>query len=634
MRRLLFLGLIAFLGCANTLWGATTDSEGMPVVYLRGEFGYSNWAADNDYKFTRDGDTYTLHINALNPVPEGKFKIADEDWNFDFGASYSDMRIEDSGSVDFLAKGGNVYTKGIYSGSISFRYPPQGDLLNVTFDITSTSPDVSLLISGTLPVMYINVYDDASHSHLNDEITDYNLSHKNYFTEAEYWLDVNGCEWMEELGATSIGSEENPLPLQIKARGNWTRVGFSKKPFKIKLDKKQNLLGLTPEKSKHYALLAHADDVNGYLRNFTAFNIGERIGLPWTPAMQPVEIVINGDYRGLYFLTESIRVGDGRVEIAELDDLESDPDLVSGGYIVELDNYEEENQIKLNEKSWATGHYLDALRITYDSPEEYSDIQKRFITDQFSAINNAIGTNNDDAWRYLDIDDAARYYLVWEIISHVEAFHGSTYLYRDRGTNQKWHFSPLWDAGNAFRGHTDQFFYNCDPFGNTWIPSMRENSSFNSKVKETWLWFMQNEYQGIEEDMDEFASHIQIAAKADNKRWSNQPHPKGGQGVANNSDMNSRLREVKELLNAKINWLKSKFGDFTAGSYEEPARDTTPAAELPDYVGARVQQIQNDFDSTATYYNLQGIAVTHLQKGEIYIMVKGNIRRKVLWFGN
>ena len=134
-----------------------------------------------------------------------------------------------------------------------------------------------------------------------------------------------------------------------------------------------------------------------------------------TPAQQPIEVVINGDYRGLYFLTESIRVGDDRVPVTELDDNVSDPALVSGGYLVELDNYEEENQIRMDEKSCVPGLYCDQLRITWDTPELYSDLQKRFVTDQFTAINDRVGANSDELWAYLDLDDAARYYVVEEL---------------------------------------------------------------------------------------------------------------------------------------------------------------------------------------------------------------------------
>jgi len=264
-----------------------------------------------------------------------------------------------------------------------------------------------------------------------------------------------------------------------------------------------------------------------------------------------------------------------------------DPALVSGGYIVELDNYDEDEsaQIQMEEKG-QSDQYKDRLRITFDTPEEYSALQRRFITDQFTAINDNIGENSDDMWRYIDLDDAARYYIVEEIISHTESYHGSTYLFRDRGEGEKWHFSPLWDCGNAFNGETNAFFYDCDPFGNTWIPSVRLNATFNAKVRDTWRWFMgsQGGYAGITDDINAYCDHIAAAAKADARRWQGQPIPAGGQSVVDNSDMEARKQTVLRHLNAKINWLAQQidFGTIN-GDYAEPARDTTPAQPLPPY---------------------------------------------------
>lgn len=484
-------------------------------------------------------------------------------------------------------------------------------------------------VSATLPVLHINVYE--SDGEYNNEIISPNLSHKEYFS-GEYWLDINGCEWLERLGAKSIGSKEAPLPLQIKARGNYTRLAFAKKPFKLKLGEKKSLLGLS--KSKHFALLAHADDNCGYLRNFIGFDLGNRIGLPWTPSQQPVEVVINGDYRGLYFLTESIRIDKNRVDINELEDYATDPALISGGYIVELDNYDESNQIRMQEKSCAQGQNLDMLRVTWDTPEEYSDVQKRFVTEQFSEMNNLVGANSDSLWSYLDLYDAARYYLVKEIVSDVEAYHGSTYLFRDRGDNQKWHFSPLWDFGNAFNGKTDRFFYDCDPFGNTWIPSMRMNVKFNEKVKGTWIWFMNACYPGIIDDIDTFAQHIAEAAKADHERWQDAPKPdyNGARSICDNSDMTARRNEVVNHINAKVQWLKTVFGDFSAYSdAQEPERDATPCASLPDYAGGdnSVDDIQAS-DPAPRYINLQGFPLSAPVKGEPCIMIKAGKSSKIL----
>lgn len=624
--------LIVALICSLQL-----NAQNYPDLYVKGTF--NNWQATEQGKLTRNGNTYSIHLDNLN----GEFKIATADWYWDFGSPTADKyEISEPLWLNTTRGGGNLVANHLTDVLISFEYSDQlyvgGEgWIDVSFTINGVAPTDKPTpnpvevkgLSGTLPVLYINVFDEAGN--LNNEIISKDLDHKNYFTGV-YWLDMNGCQWLEDLGGTNLGSKEEPLPLEIKARGNWTRRGFSKKPFKLKLGKKQSMLGMS--KSKHYAILAHADDNKGYLRNFTGFDLGRRIGLPWTPSQQPVEVVINGDYRGLYFLTESIRIGDDRVMIEELADSATDPALISGGYLVELDNYDEPDdiQIRMEEKGQAPVA-KDLLRVTFDTPEVYSDIMRRFVTDQFTTINDLIGENSDDLWRYMDIDDAARYYIVEEILSHTEAFHGSTYLFRDRGEGQKWHFSPIWDCGNAFNGPTDGFFYNNAMFGATWIPSLRLNNIFNDKVRQTWLWFMSNNFDGLYDDMEEYASRITAAAAADHKRWNNQPVPWGGQPVQDNTDMQSRLDEVTNHISNKVAWLKNQLGDYSAQRFLEPERDLTPAAPLPEYATSTVAVETLDsaeLEGDCEFFNLQGMRVENPAAGEIYIVRTAKGTAKVI----
>lgn len=594
-----------------------------PTLYVVGAF--NNWDLPNCklISATNDG-VYTIDMTATRDKNTFKMSFSgNADWNrFDaesFGIGTSDAWTE--GIHDMVSQ---ISNSKLPTGewTITVYYKEKQIALDAK-GTPVTPPGEVKLTSGTLPVLYINVRnEDGSY---NNEVIDYNLAHKEYF-DGTYWLDTNGCEWLEALGAESVGSEDNQLKLQIKARGNYTRTGFSKKPFKLKLDKKQSLLGLS--KSKHFAILAHADDTYGFLRNFTGFELGKRIGLPWTPSQQPVEVIINGDYRGLYFLTESIRIDEERVNIREGQDNETETEYISGGYIVELDNYDEDesSQIRLDEKACVGGHYLDKLRITFDTPEVYSELQRRFITDQFTAMNNAVGANSDNLWMYIDLDDAARYYLVKEILSDTESYHGSTYLFRDHGNGRKWHFSPLWDFGNAFNGATDQYFYNNDPFGNTWIPSIRENATFNNKVRQTWLWFMSNCYSGITDDMDEYVEHIRAAASLDYKRWKANDIP---QKSNNHSDIDGCLSNAKRHLAEKTAWLSRQFGDYKGAIFTEPERDTTEAAPLPDYAASGVENIAVDGHDTSTmFYNLQGQPVANPVPGNIYITDKGIIYYK------
>lgn len=202
--------------------------------------------------------------------------------------------------------------------------------------------------SGSLPVIYVNIKDNAVISNKQE----------GYF-EAKYWIDP------KESGFEAIGSSEAPMTTEIKARGNYTWDWFDKKPYKLKLAEKTPLLGMV--KNKHFALLAHADDTRGFLRNAIGFELSRRMGIEWTPTAVPVEFVLNGDYQGLYFLTETIRIDKTRTNIAEQENLETDPDLITGGWIVEIDNYDEDPHITIHEphyESWLPDGY--DINFTYD----------------------------------------------------------------------------------------------------------------------------------------------------------------------------------------------------------------------------------------------------------------------------
>lgn len=101
--------------------------------------------------------------------------------------------------------------------------------------------------SGKLPVLHIE-------TDKKQEITS-----KDYYLKGTYYLDPMGND------VEAIGSKEVPDSLEIKGRGNYTWSAFDKKPYRLKLTEKAALMGMN--KSKHFALLAHADDNKGFMRN-------------------------------------------------------------------------------------------------------------------------------------------------------------------------------------------------------------------------------------------------------------------------------------------------------------------------------------------------------------------------------
>lgn len=384
--------------------------------------------------------------------------------------------------------------------------------------------------SGKLPVLHIDTENNTP------------ITSKEEYLPATYYLDPCGIE-----GVEAFGTAESPLPLQIRGRGNYTWVGFDKKPYRVKFDSKTPLLGM--KKSKHFALLAHADDNLGFLRNTLGMELSRRMGLKWTPGCEPVEVVLNGDYIGLYFLTETIRVDKDRVNIVEQADNETDPERITGGWLVEIDNYDSDPHVSIQENG-----SIERIIFTYKTPEVLSEAQEEYLRTQVQAMDDAIYTadKNSTLWQdYIDIDELARYYIVQEIMDDCESFHGSCYMYRNMGADRKWLFGPVWDFGNAFhRGNKSKFIYEEPAFHQTWIGEIARYPAFQAKVREVWADFAASGSDDLYDWLDSEIARISAAAVADGERWPDY----------SNADMATRGASMKDLLKHSVKWLGAIWG--------------------------------------------------------------------------
>ncbi len=391
-------------------------------------------------------------------------------------------------------------------------------------------PDPEVKYSKTLPVLHIETENRAA------------VESKDVYLVANYWLDNLGIE-----GVESFGSKESPLPMQIKGRGNWTWLGFEKKPYRIKLDAKAALLGM--KKNKHWTLLAHADDPFGWMKNTVGFLLSEQIELAYTPAQQPVEVVLNGDYIGLYMLTEQVRVDKDRINIVEQRDECTDADSITGGWYVEIDNYEEPNRIAFVEPAnrW---HAEQLVWVTPKTPEVLSNEQNNYLQSQMEALNTAIYADDAALCELLDIEESAKYYLVQELMSDCESYHGSCYLHKQMGADEKWKFGPVWDFGNSYNDR-ERYIYDEPYFSQVWIGQLCEHTCFTEATKKVWKHWKYYDYQSVETEINAFAAQISEAAKADAKRWPQYDH----------SDMQRQKNNFIHVFNKHVQWLSREWGE-------------------------------------------------------------------------
>ena len=299
--------------------------------------------------------------------------------------------------------------------------------------------------------------------------------------------------------------------LSIKGRGNssWT---YPKKPYAIKLDKKTSLFGLP--KSKRWVLL---NNYLGYLSNPVGHELARRgEGVDWEPDGTHVELILNGEHKGLYDFREQIKLGNGRIETPELSPEDTDEDKISGGYLMEFDEYYND------EYKFRSALYNYPINLK--SPDEdVPDVQFNYIKDY---INNLEASLKDpdrlaakEYLNYLDIDSFIDIWFAKEMSSSNDfPVPKSVWLHKKR--DGKLCLGPAWDFdGCLFNKLTIK------DTGGVYLVTLFNEPYFVSMVKSRWPGYKANilgegDYaQSIVEYVENMAERIRLSAKRDADMW-------------------------------------------------------------------------------------------------------------------
>ena len=259
---------------------------------------------------------------------------------------------------------------------------------------------------------------------------------------------------------------------EIKGRGNSTWTKFDKKPYKFKFDKKQDLFGYGKEKT--WVLLADARDYS-LLRNMLALNAGLSMSeLGYTSKGQSVELYLNGEYRGVYYLCEQIQVKENRVNITAEDkgvdkdgDGMIDPDSI--GYLVEMDawaadganqnlpNYTKDGDVFVTISGGQKPYVIkDPEDVFFDENGEF-DAEKAapylaYIQGYLQECHNAIYAaktteNYAKLCELIDVKSFAQAYIIFDLFKNPDTNYSSVYYYKD--ANGKLVADPIWDFDMA-----------------------------------------------------------------------------------------------------------------------------------------------------------------------------------------
>ena len=249
--------------------------------------------------------------------------------------------------------------------------------------------------------------------------------------------------------------------VEIRGRGNasWS---FPKKPYRIKLNRKTNLLGM-PAREKSWTLINNYGD-KSLMRNLLAFDLSKRMELAYTPAGKSVDVFLNGEYKGTYQLCDHIEEATGRVEIDKMAATDIALPTLSGGYFIEVDAY------AYQESSWfSSARNSIPVTIKYPKDDEIVPEQRIYIKSHFDKLERAVYasnfTNPADGYRkYLDTGSFLRHFLVGEISGNTDTY-WSTFMYKKRN-NDLFYVGPVWDFDLAYENDSRTYPVNSK---NEWV---------------------------------------------------------------------------------------------------------------------------------------------------------------------
>ena len=210
---------------------------------------------------------------------------------------------------------------------------------------------------------------------------------------------------------TPDGTVDNTKIKKIKGRGN-TTWQKPKKAYNITYDSKVAIAGMT--KAKKYSILANYQD-DSLSRNRFLYDLSDAVGMPYASDSRYVDFYANGVYLGSYQMTEKVEVGASSL----VNDFEETDYLDAEGNVKEDFPFLCEVDAGAND----TDYYVSAnngIKITIKAPElsssdkGYNEV-KEYVRNKFNALYDAAKTTSNDLSPYLDIDSAAKIYLINEL---------------------------------------------------------------------------------------------------------------------------------------------------------------------------------------------------------------------------
>ncbi len=327
----------------------------------------------------------------------------------------------------------------------------------------------------------------------------------------------------------------------IELRGSSSLDLSDKKPYSVETrdadgeDMDFPLLGM-PEESDWVFMAPFSD--KSLIRDALALELARRI-MPWASHTRFVELVLNGEYNGIYVVAEKIKRDKNRVDISKLEPEDIAGDDLTGGYILKLDKSSGGPS-----EGWTSPFdfpHNSYYQIEYPKIEDLQTDQKNYIrnwmTDfELSMIDDDYDQPGHGFDKYLNVNSFVDFAIINEVAKNVDGYRLSTYFYKDKDSKDSLlHAGPVWDfniafgnanycAGDTYYGWAIDFNDQCPNDGwiiSYWWNRLWDAPAFRQKVQARWQQLRQSTFSdgAINGIVDSMLNVVDEAQVRNFERW-------------------------------------------------------------------------------------------------------------------
>ena len=373
---------------------------------------------------------------------------------------------------------------------------------------------------------------------------------RNYLTDINTptFLNYNG-----RIGIEIRGSSSQTLP----------KKGYGLTTLKADNTSNNNveLLGMPSEND--WILNGIAFDPS-LIRDYLSYNLSRQIG-NYATRTAYCEVVINGEYKGLYILQEKIKAGSDRVNVLKIGTSDITSPNVTGGFITKADKTTGGDPI-----AWSMPSYTTTVDFIHELPKPAAvqPAQTAYIYDQFlqlASTSNANATSVINGYpSVIDVPSFVDFMLINELASNADAYQFSTYFHKDR--NGKLRAGPIWDFNLTYgndlflwgfdRSKTDIWqFSNGDNEGAKFWTDLFNNPLYKCYFAKRWNQLTQTgqplNYSSLVQFIDATLNYISEAKVREHQKW----------GTVTNQD--TEITNLKAFLSNRISWITTNLGSYS-----------------------------------------------------------------------